>query len=198
MSRHHRSRLAPACMHVQARLSGTSRSCPASANTGRKARSTRRSRPFHRPGRAFYSARKPIGPENSHRDGPKSCDLDSDESTARAGPAARLSRKTSPYRKSDASTDTEAAPEKPHRNRRGIKNINGIRYLSAAGIPLCQPAIPRKFSPFRYPHECDSYVSAPEKPHLCQKVAQQKSDFCQSRRAFQRIRPVTGPEKPHL
>jgi hypothetical protein len=44
----------------------------------------------------------------------------------------------------------------------------------------------------------DNRMSAPEKSHLCQKVAQQKRDFFQSWRAFQRIWPATGPEKPHL
>lgn len=100
--------------------------------------------------------------------------------------------------KSGASADAEAAPEKPHRNRRGIKNVNGIRYLCAAGVLPCPALIPRKVSPLWHASVCDSRASPPEKSHLCQKVAQQKSDFCQSRRAFQRIRPVLGPEKPHL
>ncbi len=100
--------------------------------------------------------------------------------------------------KSGAPADTKAAPEKPHRNRGGIKNVNGIRYLCAAAVPLCPANTPRKISPFRHPGECDSCVSTPENSHLCQKVAQQKSDFGQSRRAFQRIRPVMAPEKPHL
>lgn len=99
--------------------------------------------------------------------------------------------------KSGAPADAEAAPEKPHRNRRGIKNVNDIRYLCAASAPPCPAIIPRKASPLRHASVCDCCVSAPEKSHLCRKEAQQKSDFCQSRRAFQRIRPVTGPEKPH-
>ncbi len=100
--------------------------------------------------------------------------------------------------KSAAPTEAKAAPEKSHRNRRGIKNVNGIRYLCAAGIPVGPAITPRKTSPFWHPVECDSCVSTPENSHLCQKAAQRKSDFCQSRRAFQRICPVRAPEKPHL
>lgn len=100
--------------------------------------------------------------------------------------------------KSGAPTDAKAAPEKPHRNRRGIKNVNGIRYLCAAGVRVGPAIIPRKTSPFRHPAECDSCLSAPENSHLCQKVAQRKSDFGQSGRAFQRIFPVMPPEKSHL
>ncbi len=100
--------------------------------------------------------------------------------------------------KSGAPTDADTAPEKPHRNRRGIKNVNAVRYLCAAGVPLCPAIVPRKASPLRQANVGGSCVSTPENSHLCQKVAQQKSDFCQSRRAFQRIRPVMGPEKPHF
>ncbi|MET3622314.1 hypothetical protein ABIC49_003953 [Burkholderia ambifaria] len=100
--------------------------------------------------------------------------------------------------KSGAPTDAKAAPEKSHRNRRGIKNVNGIRYLCAAGVRVDPAIIPRKTSPFRHPAECDSCLSAPENSHLCQKVAQRKSDFGQSGRAFQRIFAVMAPEKPHL
>ncbi|PFH19276.1 hypothetical protein BX604_5873 [Burkholderia sp. JKS000303] len=100
--------------------------------------------------------------------------------------------------KNGAATDAKATPEKPHRNRRGIKNLNAIRYLGETGVPLCPAIAPRKASPFRQRSECDSCVSTPEKPHLCRKVAQKKSDFGQSWRAFQRIRRITGPEKPHL
>jgi len=92
--------------------------------------------------------------------------------------------------KSGAPADAKAAPEKPHRNRRGIKNVNGIRYLCAAGVRVRPTIIPRKTSPFRHPAECDSCLSAPENSHLCQKVAQRKSDFGQSGRPFQRIFPV--------
>lgn len=93
---------------------------------------------------------------------------------------------------------TENAPEKPHRNRRGIKNSNLFRYLCTVGIWLCGVRIPRKTSPLDRNPSYDNRMSAPEKSHLCQKVAQQKRDFFQSWRAFQRIWPATGPEKPHL
>ena len=100
--------------------------------------------------------------------------------------------------KSAAPTEAKAAPEKSHRNRRGIKNVNGIRYLCAASVRVGPAIIPRKTSPFRHPAQCDSCLSAPENSHLCQKVAQRKSDFDQSGRAFQRIFPGMTPEKPHL
>ncbi|VVU48129.1 hypothetical protein BAN20980_00823 [Burkholderia anthina] len=100
--------------------------------------------------------------------------------------------------KSGAATDAKATPEKSHRNRLGIKNLNGVRYLGATGVPRGPVIFPRKISPFRHRSEYDSCVSTPEKPHLCQKVAQKKSDFGQSWRAFHRIPRVTGPEKPHL
>ena len=95
-------------------------------------------------------------------------------------------------------TDAEATPEKSHRNRRGIKNVNDIRYLCASGVPLCPATISRKTSPLRCSGGRDSRVPIPEKSHLCQKVAQGKSDFRQSRWAFQRIRPAPDPGKPHL
>ncbi len=92
----------------------------------------------------------------------------------------------------------EMAPEKSHRNRRGIKNPNLFRYLCIEGIWLCSARLPRKASPFDQNPSYDNRMSAPENSHLCQKVAQQKRDFFQSWRAFRRIRPVPGPEKPHL
>ncbi|KAF1031313.1 MAG: hypothetical protein GAK33_07605 [Burkholderia lata] len=97
-----------------------------------------------------------------------------------------------------ASTAKGMAPEKPHRNCLGIKNPNVFRYLCSEGIWLCIEDIPRKASPFDGNPSYDNLMSAPEKSHLCQKVAQQKRDFFQSWRAFRRIRPLTGPEKPHL
>ncbi|KGB92911.1 hypothetical protein DM43_2026 [Burkholderia cepacia] len=101
-------------------------------------------------------------------------------------------------RKCGTAAGTEIAPEKPHRNRRGIKNPNRFRYLCMEGIWLCSAGFPRKASPFDQDPSYDNRMSAPEKSHLCQKVAQQKRDFFQSWRAFRRIRPVTAPEKPHL
>lgn len=95
-------------------------------------------------------------------------------------------------------TDAETAPENSHRNRRGIKNVNDIRYLCASGVPLCPAAISRKASPLRRSGGCGSRVPTPEKSHLCQKVAQGKSDFRQSRWAFQRIHPAPDPGKAHL
>lgn len=100
--------------------------------------------------------------------------------------------------KNDVPTNAEAAPEKSHRNRRGIKNVNDIRYLCAPGVPLCPAIIPRKASPLRRSGGCGSCVLPPEKSHLCQKVAQRKSDFRQSRWAFQRIRCTPDPGNPHL
>lgn len=43
-----------------------------------------------------------------------------------------------------ATSGTEMAPEKPHRNRRGIKNLNAFRYLCTEGIWLCTADIPEK------------------------------------------------------
>ncbi|WP_157776444.1 hypothetical protein [Burkholderia stabilis] len=101
-------------------------------------------------------------------------------------------------KKCGTATGTGMAPEKPHRNCRGIKKPNVFRYLCTEGIWLCPADIPRKTSPFDENPSYDNRMSAPEKSHLYQKGAQQKRDFFQSWRAFRRIRLLTGPEKPHL
>lgn len=97
-----------------------------------------------------------------------------------------------------ALTATGMTPEKSHRNCLGIKNLNAFRYLCMEGIWLYVADIPRKTSPFDENPSYDNLMSAPEKSHLCQKVAQQKREFFQSWWAFRRIRPLIGPEKPHL
>src|SRR5579863_3121926 len=83
-------------------------------------------------------------------------------------------------KKCGAAAAMKRAPEKPHRNRHGIKNPNAFRYLCTEGIWLCVAGIPRKASPFDGNPSYDNRVSPPEKSHLCQKVAQQKREFFQS------------------
>lgn len=77
-------------------------------------------------------------------------------------------------KKCGTATGTEMAPEKSHRNRRGIKNPNLFRYLCTDGIWLCIARNPRKASPFDGYPSYDNRMSPPENSHLCQKVAQQK------------------------
>lgn len=187
-----------ACMHVQARLSRRSKARSRSENPRPNGPAGRRSRRFHGPG-AHCTAHR-------NRSVPKILTSPARNSVTRIPPNPRQTRDRPPespekphlIEKSGAMTDANATPEKPHRNRRGIKKINGIRYLGAAGNLLCSSGTPRKTSPFPGPDERNSCVATPEKSHLCQKVAQQKSDFCQSRRAFRGILAHAGPEKPHL
>lgn len=51
-------------------------------------------------------------------------------------------------KKCGTATGSGMAPEKSHRNCRGIKKPNAFRYLYAEGIWLCPVDIPRKTSPF--------------------------------------------------
>lgn len=99
--------------------------------------------------------------------------------------------------KSAAKADIRTTPEKPHRNLRGFKKTNALRYL--ARFPAGRPnvASPRKASPIHSAHSYDSSVTSPEKSHLCQKNACENGLTIQYRRGFQRKWTLTAPEKPH-
>lgn len=92
-------RPAQACMHVQARLTGRSRSGPPPRKTSPKPVRATRTNLLCRPGRALYSAQTVSGPEKTHLKHSMFIRLDADECPARAGSATRASRKRSPYRK---------------------------------------------------------------------------------------------------
>lgn len=100
--------------------------------------------------------------------------------------------------RSAAKTDGEGAPEKPHRNLRGFKNPNVLRYLSANCECTGLWHTPRKTSPFACRHSYDNRVSGPEKPHLCRKKACTDSLTIQYWRAFQPKWIPTPPVKSHL
>ncbi len=87
---------ASACMHVQARLIGRSRSGSASRKTPVKPARAPRSGLLCRPGRALYSAQTVSGPENTHLEHSVFTRLVVDECPTRAGFAIRASRKGSP------------------------------------------------------------------------------------------------------
>lgn len=186
------------CMHVQARLTGQSRPLPVS-KTGieERSRDVDRSR-FTGPG-AHCTAHR-------NRPAPKILTLPARNSVTRISTNPRHTRDRQPRLpekphlsdKTGVPADAEVAPEKSHRNRRSIKNVNDIRYLCAPRVPLCLAIIPRKTSPLRRSGRCGSRMPTPEKSHLCEKMAQRKSDFRQSWWAFQRIRPSWDPERPHL
>lgn len=87
---------ASACMHVQARLIGRSRSGSASRKTPVKPARAPRSGLLCRPGRALYSAQTVSGPENTHLEHSVFIRLVVGECPTRAGFAIRASRKGSP------------------------------------------------------------------------------------------------------
>lgn len=99
--------------------------------------------------------------------------------------------------KNGAKADIRTTPEKPHRNLRGFKKANVLRYL--ARFPAGRPnaASPRKTSPIHSAYSYDSSATSPEKSHLCQKNACENGLTIQSRRGFQRKWTLTAPEKPH-
>lgn len=188
-----------ACMHVQARLTERSESDPASRKSPAKPAGATRSGVLCRPGRALYSAQTVSGPENTHLEHSVFIRPNIGECPTRAGLATKVSRKRSPCRK------IAVRPEARKRLPKNLTVTASVSKISMRSDTYAQNAFgcasltaPRKASPFDGNPSCDNLVSGPEKSHLCQKVAQQKRDFSQSWRAFRRIQPFTGPEKPHL
>lgn len=99
--------------------------------------------------------------------------------------------------KNAAKADIRTTPEKPHRNLRGFKKPNALRYLARFPDGRPNAASPRKASPIHSGHSYDSRVTSPEKSHLCQKNACENGLTIQYRRGFQRKWTLTAPEKPH-
>lgn len=186
------------CMHVQARPTRRSRRHPV-LKTGIEARLR---------GGARYRSTCPGAHCTAHRNQrvPKILTLSARHSVTWIPIHPRHTRDPQPAPpekphlndKSGVRTDAKAAPENSHRNRRGIKNVNGIRYLCASCVRLCRAIVPRKASPLRHSSGGGSRTPTPENSHLCQKLAQRKSDFRQSRWAFRPIPHAWDPGKSHL
>gem|GEM_PF-1453190 len=95
-------RHSPACMHVQARLAGSSVRLRYVENRRRYGHAQPDQRACGEPGRALYSARIVSGPENAHLRHSMSIHLDAHEPPTHVGWPAHDSRKRSPYRKNAA------------------------------------------------------------------------------------------------
>lgn len=205
-----RSHAQPACMHVQARAAEEFASGSASGKTRYPKARTARFRAtgtcvstvggtYRQPGRALYSAPLTHAPRKIS---PSRCAIPT--IGHRRIPDARGIRPFAPpvnphlIDRSAAKTDGEGTPEKPHRNLRGFKNPNVLRYLSANCECTGLWRTPRKTSPFACKHSYDNRVSGPEKPHLCRKKACTDSITIQYWRAFQPKWIPTTPVKSHL